>query len=405
MWIKFSFRRNLIYIFYLILWRNIRSIELILVSKFLGYGTTLINVLLMFIGEFFAGLFIYLYQKKFLSKKNKDKNAILINFEKKQINEIKSRRDSITKQYYLIFLCAFFDFIEFVLGIKCLPKFINLSGSIEGRLTGMLTITSSLFLFYVMKFRILKHQKVSLVIISIALGIIILTEYLIIKTDIFLSYTNFTFSICIIFLIHCFTSLLDVIEKYLLEVDSLNQFKLLMHEGIFGIILTLIYCIYDSPFSSFIEYFNAHSKKSNIFFIIALIIYVILSGGRNAYRVQVNKLYSPIVKSLTDYFLNPLYNIYYFSMYEDFLVDGNRNIIYFLVNFIFPLIITFFGCVYNEFIILFFCGLEYDTYEEVSKRARISLNNFDKINELENDEYKINDLYIIDNNNNEFYIY
>jgi hypothetical protein len=34
--------------------------------------------------------------------------------------------------------------------------------------------------------------------------------------------------------------------------------------------------------------------------------------------------------------------------------------------------ITFFGCVYNEFIILFFCGLEYDTYEEVSNRARIS---------------------------------
>lgn len=39
------------------------------------------------------------------------------------------------------------------------------------------------------------------------------------------------------------------------------------------------------------------------------------------------------------------------------------------MNMICSLIITFFGCVYNEFIILFFCGLEFDTYEEVSKRA------------------------------------
>ena len=33
------------------------------------------------------------------------------------------------------------------------------------------------------------------------------------------------------------------------------------------------------------------------------------------------------------------------------------------------ILISFFGCVYNEFIILFFCGLERNTHDQVSKRA------------------------------------
>ena len=33
------------------------------------------------------------------------------------------------------------------------------------------------------------------------------------------------------------------------------------------------------------------------------------------------------------------------------------------------LIISFFGCVYNEFIILFFCGLEKNTFKQVSLRS------------------------------------
>ena len=184
------------------------------------------------------------------------------------------------------------------------------------------------------------------------------------KVNVYLSYLQFIFAIFIIFLIHFFTSLNDIIEKYLFEFDSLNQFKTLMWEGIFGIILTLIYCAYDSPFGYLGDYYHKLTTLQFSFLIVALFIYIVLSGGRNAYRVHVNKLYSPIVKTLTDYFVNPIYILYYKLRKKDF--DGTE---YFIMNMICSLIITFFGCVYNEFIILFFCGLEFDTYEEVSKRA------------------------------------
>ena len=192
----------------------------------------------------------------------------------------------------------------------------------------------------------------------------------------------------IIFCIHFFTSLNDVIEKYLFEFDSLNEYKTLMWEGIFGIILTAIYCAYDSPFYILVDYYNSHSLSDFLFLLLTLIIYVFLSGGRNALRVYVNKLYSPIVKTLTDYFINPIYSIYYFSMGEDFITNGSKNVVYFIINLLSSLIITFFGCVYNVFIVLDFCDLGFYSYDEVSKRAsefeRISLSKLG-MNEEENE--------------------
>ena len=92
------------------------------------------------------------------------------------------------KQYFLIFICGFFDFFEFTLSMKSLSPFFNLSGSLERRLSGVLTITSSLSLMLVLKYKILKHQKVSLIILSATLGIIIITEFIYQRIDIFLTY-------------------------------------------------------------------------------------------------------------------------------------------------------------------------------------------------------------------------
>ena len=49
------------------------------------------------------------------------------------------------------------------------------------------------------------------------------------------------------------------------------------------------------------------------------------------------------------------------------------DIAYFILNIIISLIISFFGCIYNEFIILFFCDLERDTHDQISKRAEIKI--------------------------------
>jgi hypothetical protein len=68
---KFALRRNLIYPFQLIIWNTLRKLEMILINHLFEFDNSLIYTTFMFLGEFFSGFLIYLYQQKSLSKKKK----------------------------------------------------------------------------------------------------------------------------------------------------------------------------------------------------------------------------------------------------------------------------------------------------------------------------------------------
>ena len=72
--------------------------------------------------------------------------------------------------------------------------------------------------------------------------------------------------------------------------------------------------------------------------------------------------------SLTDYFLIPLYLTINYTE-GDFISGEKQNFLYFLLNFILSVIIGLSGCIFNEIIILFCCGLEVNTYDQVSFRS------------------------------------
>ena len=66
--IKFATRPNLIHPLQSLIYSVLRDIESTLVEKFLDFNDSLVFTHLMFIGELFAGLIVYLYQKKFINK-------------------------------------------------------------------------------------------------------------------------------------------------------------------------------------------------------------------------------------------------------------------------------------------------------------------------------------------------
>ena len=377
--IKFVSRPNIIYLVQLIIWNVLRKIEKTIISEVFDFGSSTIFSLLMFIGEFLAGLILTRYQNKFLNTRSSTltntSTRTNINLIQNQ-NEI-TRPDNVFILYILLFITAFYDFVEFTLSVSYLGKFYNISGSLESRLGGILTISAALFFYFLLKFQIFKHQFFSLLTIGICLILVIISEFIFQEIDIFLSYGKFVGALFIIFLIHFFNSLLDSIEKYLFEYDYFNPFKTLMWEGFFGTIITLIYCFIDNYFNKLVIYYNNKSTGKFVGLIFLLFLYIILCGGRNAFRVVTNKIYSPMVKSLTDYLLNPIYDIIEFSRGKDYLSFGKRNIGYFIINLILSLIITICGCVYNEFIVLFCCKLEYNTHHEISQRASIVLEDID----------------------------
>ena len=62
------------------------------------------------------------------------------------------------------------------------------------------------------------------------------------------------------------------------------------------------------------------------------------------------------------------------------------NYTYCFVNLFFSIFISLSGCVYNEFLILFFCGLEHDTHNQVTRRASIKYQLQDCEEEEEDDD-------------------
>ena len=99
--IKISTRRNLFYIINLIIHYYLRKVDLIIISKIYNFNGSLILTLLMLLGEFFAGLSIYIYQK-ILLKKN-IKKVKYFNIELAFSKAKMQRSDNIFKIILLLF--------------------------------------------------------------------------------------------------------------------------------------------------------------------------------------------------------------------------------------------------------------------------------------------------------------
>jgi len=383
--IKFAHRRNLKYPLLLLLWNVLRDVHGSLVSYFLNVSGLSINLLLMFLGEFLAGLLIYLYQYLFYLRKEKE------SAEFKGIKLIKAdqnlAKDSKTKIFFLIFCSAFFDFIEFKL-FSVTSKFFYISHSLEFRLKGCYTIFNALFYYFVLRLPILKHQVFSLIVIVISIIIVVSTEFIFQKINIFLTYSQFVLLLFFILLIDFNSASVEFIGKYLFEFNYLNPFYELMFEGLFGFAISSIYfCIYN-PFKELIEYRNTHSTFNFVFLILSLILYLILSGLKNSYRVSTTKIFSPMTTTFMEYILNPFYLICYFIGGIDFIPYGDKNYFYFIINLIVSIILTFCGLVYNEFLILFFCQFEKETHNQIMSRS-ISENEFFIINDQADNDTEI----------------
>ena len=276
-------------------------------------------------------------------------------------------QDSFTKIILLIFFAAFFDFVEFSFATFYMPKFPVISPTAEYRFGGIIIIISALLCYYNLKMSIKKHHLVSLIIVSVCLLIIITLE--IIYRGRGASPSDFLFGHLIVLGYLTFVPFTDIIEKYLLEFNFMNPFFILIMESIFGFILITIYSIGEDLFKDTKRLYEERSTGEFILLVFLFFLYLAFSAGANVYKIITNGLYSPMTKTLAVYILNPLIYTYYFALGSDFLLDKERNWFYFLTNIIIALIISFFVCVFNEFIVLKFCGLDHDTHHEITRRA------------------------------------
>ena len=387
--IKIGFRKNLLYLFLLVVSFFLRRTLEIILDEVTGLHNSLIFCFLMCLGQIIGGALIYWYQKSFFEKKEKilDKKII---YELIQTERELRMSDDISKIRLLVFFAAFFDLEEFIITDIFIPKIADLSKTITLRLCCIMTITSSLICTYTLKYKIGRHQIFSLTILGMISLIIIIIE-LIYRSKIN-DIGNHIISYFLVLFHSFFISLTDVIERYLVDYDYINAFEILMLEGIASFIITAIYSIFINPLKEISIVYKRIEASNFILLIFLLFLFIVLSAFINIYKILCNILYSPMAKSLSCYFLTSIFIIYHYINKNDFMINGEQNIIYFLMSLVFSVLIDIFGLIYNEFFILKCFGLSKETYDGISVRAKeseIELSDFknDNIDNIDNEEY------------------
>ena len=319
---------------------------------------------LFFFSQSLIGLIIYFYYSKKRTKIKKHIGAIQL------INKFYKKNDSKLKKFVLIIFASFFSFVGNTIPSNDVIKIWKkeeTNSQLEVRVRSIQIIISSLACYYTIKIRFYKHQKFSMLFIVVFLIFILIME-LIISPIIYIK---------VISLIICAVScacraFMDITEKYLFEYNYVNFLIMLVHEGNIGTLLYFIFFIFNKSYQNQAKNLlkNLNDISEYDWTLISLIIftffYIIIIGLRNAYRVTTNKYYSPMSRALIESSLDP-----FIFLYNSLSSNNERNLEFWsYFGFITSCltIIAFFSLVYNDFIVLYCCGLERNTYSEITRR-------------------------------------
>ena len=344
-----------------------------------------INVYIEQLGQIIGGLSIYLYQKRAFYKKKHIKYFFLKIIYNKA--NIKSKYKKF-KILILIFFASVFGFFSVVFEQHYSTQIPKISRYFKVRIGGITSIVSSILCTCSLNFKFGKHHKFSLIFMSVFLIIEIILEIYFLKRAQNILIRRLIFELFLNIFRVVIVSFIDCIMKYLYEIYYVNPFKILIIEGIVKFLFIIIFTFSKNFFE--IEKLKNFFVKDNsgkiCGFIFLLLGNLLVSVIMRVYQIYCNVIFSPTIKSLADYIAIPLYNILSFTTKQDFY----SNITHFVICEIFSIIIDFFGCVYNEFIVLFGCGLEHDTKLDISSRAELSINNPKNLS--------LNDIQIEENN-------
>lgn len=361
--IKFGIRNNLIYpIIFSLLYGLSRIITIILSETFIKYRAKFLLGLLKFIFEFIIGiLFMCIFSNNSKSNKNtKEKGIKLI-----QNNNELERPDSYLKIFFLILFAALFEFTSTYARRYVLKSFDHRESRLMHlRLRSLEIVSSSLLSYYFLKIKIYRHQFYTLIIISISLIIALTLEFIYIENK---SHIKHVFEGLIVLLSSTLTtSSRDIIEKYLFDIDHIDVFKLTFCEGLINTLISIPFYCFKIIRTEIYELFQKNIRK--IFcIIIYLLLYGIICGFKSIYRRNTLIQYSPMTRALAESLWDP-----FFIIYKDFIIKNPYKKMHSILALILSFIMVFCSCVYNELIVLYCFGMEYETYIEVNRRSIIS---------------------------------
>jgi hypothetical protein len=374
--IKCGQRSNLLHPFMLVLaYGFIKKIEDIIDDNY-KVGKYFKQILYCF-SRFFFGLITFLYTDY---KKKVVKGYSFMGIDAKELYKNKTKTDGKFKTCVLLFFASYFDFI--VSSIRTFYiKGDAIIKSIKSRLRCTHIFLVGILCYFTIRIELNRHHIFSLIILFICCMIIIINEIIYIENK---TVRKNYYPMALTIASNIARTFLDTTEKYLFEFNEINMFLVIMVEGIINVISFIIYFLAEgSPTqfedSKYIKPFENRESLNFFILILLLILYFLFSGLRNIYRVTTIKIYSPVVRALTE------------AIFDPFLIGSSlfdyKNTSFYWINMVCLVIMVFASLVFTEFIVLYCCGLEFYTHIEISRRA--GENNFDdsqSASDIDNDD-------------------
>ena len=359
----------------------IRRISLKLIGKTKFSNHLFFVVGILFTSEMFAGIFYAISlcrqnQISFLKEKKKDYHLLINDNSLGAIKLIDYKFAPQNKnkwQYFLLTICVsllefcsfFFTTVISMYNPYSSLYFIPFIETIQ-------IILVVLFSKLILNYSFYKHHFLGIIIFIIG---------------IFVYYCNqikfaFKLEIFLRLLVLSFYSLQDVLEKYILTQSFISPFQLLFYEGSIGIILTFVISLISS-YTLGDEYSNikclgtifenfrkipVEINESKIL-ILYIILLLISSIGYNTFSLLTIYYYTPTYIYVTEdialflmIFINLIMN------YGSIKFDA-----YYFISILGGIFLLIGSFIFNEIITLHFCGLNYNTKEEIKNRASIEI--------------------------------
>ncbi len=333
-----------------------------------------IDLFSMFLGELYCGIFLPIIKylnKSEISHTNDDNSSEENNANNDktyQINKrystfifIKEEYKEINPPFNMIIICliTFIDFLDNLIFID-----LNFNDALNKEIDIIFILIVLVLSFFILDMKIYRHHKLMIILIII-LGLIINYIQYLNKEQETIGINNFISSIQLI--IHNFLAAFSpIISKFLMDKNHCSPFKILFFSGIFGIIYILFFSFFYHSitglnnrnfYESIFENVIYHNFKDFLFwntnyFVLYLFTFLTV------------KFLQPTNLILAVFSAKPIVKLIFYFMESDSSLK-----LYDIIMYILYFIFIFCCLIFNEFIILNFCGLNEFTKEGICDRG------------------------------------
>jgi hypothetical protein len=372
--LNFYFDKIFIYFFIRALSFLLRRIIRIYYSEL--FINQIFSLFIMFLGESLS-FFLWIILK-FKSKGRGRVKTIV--FQKKNSGKKSCLKRFLKKIYipFLIFFCSFCDFCgSFNYYEYYSYSILKFSDNFDNLNKIFLCLFVTYNEIYILNIQTYIHNIIGLIIIIISLIVVII--YSLIRNVNQLDFLSFLLFFIITLEYQYIESILYTIEKKLNFEYFISIYKLCFYEGIFGIILTIIYRFFSVFIFKNDNSFLIHidNKEGTFKTILILFLYCILTLIYNICRLKISEKNRPSYNIISEVLW------VFFSTVSDSILKKKSWDFGLILYYFFSLLGS---CIFCEVISLNFCGLNKNIFSVTAKRATMEIYCLNENNDSSNED-------------------